>query len=199
MPSPVSFMRNGPVVTHVFRPVRGKGEDMFSAVNEVLIRPMEAGDAGPVLTIYQAGLDTGQASFEVTAPAWDEFDAGKLRDHRHVAVDAGTGEVLGWAAVIAVSERCVYAGVVEHSLYVHPARKRRGIGAALLAALIESTEAAGIWTIQSGVFPENTASLRLHEQAGFRVVGTRERIGRQHGEWRDVVLIERRSRAVGAA
>ena len=172
---------------------------MFSAVNEVLIRPMEAGDAGPVLTIYQAGLDTGQASFEVTAPVWDEFDAGKLRDHRHVAVDAGTGEVLGWAAVIAVSERCVYAGVVEHSLYVHPARKRRGIGAALLAALIESTEAAGIWTIQSGVFPENTASLRLHEQAGFRVVGTRERIGRQHGEWRDVVLIERRSRAVGAA
>jgi len=186
MPSPVSFIRNGPVVTHVFRPVRGKGEDMFSAVNEVLIRPMEAGDAGPVLTIYQAGLDTGQASFEVTAPAWDEFDAGKLRDHRQ-------------AAVIAVSERCVYAGVVEHSLYVHPARKRRGIGAALLAALIESTEAAGIWTIQSGVFPENTASLRLHEQAGFRVVGTRERIGRQHGEWRDVVLIERRSRAVGAA
>jgi phosphinothricin acetyltransferase len=169
------------------------------ARNGLLIRPMEAGDAGPVLAIYQAGLDTGQASFEVTAPAWEEFDAAKLPAHRHVAVDAGTGEVLGWAAAIAVSDRCVYAGVIEHSVYVHPARTRRGIGAALLAALIESTEAAGIWTIQSGVFPENTASLRLHQQAGFRVVGTRERIGRHHGEWRDVVLIERRSAAAGVA
>jgi L-amino acid N-acyltransferase YncA len=166
-------------------------------VNDVLVRPMKAGDAGPVLAIYQAGLDTGQASFEVTAPAWEEFDAAKLPGHRHVAVDAGTGEVLGWAAAIAVSGRCVYAGVVEHSVYVHPAHKRRGIGAALLAALIESTEAAGIWTIQSGVFPENAASLRLHRQAGFRVVGTRERIGRHHGEWRDVVLIERRSPTAG--
>lgn len=170
---------------------------MSGDVNDVLVRPMEAGDAGPVLAIYQAGLDTGQASFEVTAPAWEEFDAGKLPAHRHVAVDAGTGEVLGWAAVIAVSDRCVYAGVVEHSVYVHPGHKRRGIGAALLAALVESTEAAGIWTIQSGVFPENTASLRLHRQAGFRVVGTRERIGRHNGEWRDVVLIERRSAAAG--
>ena len=166
-------------------------------MNDVLIRPMKAGDAGPVLAIYQAGLDGGQASFEVTAPAWEEFDAAKLPAHRHVAVDAGTGEVLGWAAAIAVSDRCVYAGVIEHSVYVHPARTRRGIGAALLAALIESTEAAGIWTIQSGVFPENAASLRLHRQAGFRVVGTRERIGRHHGQWRDVVLIERRSPAVG--
>lgn len=172
---------------------------MSGDVNGVLIRPMEVGDAGPVLAIYQAGLDAGQSSFEVTAPAWEEFDAAKLPAHRHVAVDAGTGEVLGWAAVIAVSDRCVYAGVVEHSVYVHPGHQRRGIGAALLAALISSTEAAGIWTIQSGVFPENTGSLRLHEQAGFRVVGTRERIGRHHGQWRDVVLIERRSPAVGAA
>lgn len=172
---------------------------MSGDVNGVLIRPMEVGDAGPVLAIYQAGLDAGQSSFEVTAPAWEEFDAAKLPAHRHVAVDAGTGEVLGWAAVIAVSDRCVYAGVVEHSVYVHPGHQRRGIGAALLVALISSTEAAGIWTIQSGVFPENTGSLRLHEQAGFRVVGTRERIGRHHGQWRDVVLIERRSPAVGAA
>ena len=170
---------------------------MSGDVNDVLVRPMEAGDAGPVLAIYQAGLDTGQASFEVTAPGAEDFYACKLPAHRHVAVDAGTGEVLGWAAAIAVSDRCVYAGVVEHSVYVHPGHKRRGIGAALLAALVESTEAAGIWTIQSGVFPENTASLRLHRQAGFRVVGTRERIGRHHGEWRDVVLIERRSAAAG--
>jgi len=168
-------------------------------MNDVLIRPMEPGDAGAVLAIYQVGLDEGQSSFEVTAPSWEEFDAVKLPAHRHVAADAETGEVLGWAAAIAVSDRCVYAGVIEHSVYVHPAHQRRGIGAALLAALIESTEAAGIWTIQSGVFPENTASLRLHEQAGFRVVGTRERIGRHHGQWRDVLLIERRSQAIGAA
>lgn len=170
---------------------------MSADVNDVLIRPMEDGDAGPVLAIYQAGLDAGLASFEVTAPSWEDFDAGKLPAHRHVAVDAATGEMLGWAAVIAVSDRCVYAGVVEHSVYVHPGHQRRGIGAALLAALVESTEAAGIWTIQSGVFPENTASLRLHQQAGFRVVGTRERIGCHHGEWRDVVLIERRSATAG--
>ncbi|MEV6987242.1 GNAT family N-acetyltransferase [Sphaerisporangium sp. NPDC051017] len=97
---------------------------------------------------------------------------------------------------MAVSDRCAYAGVVEHSVYVHPAARRRGAGAALLAALIASTEAAGIWTIQSGIFPENTAGLALHAQAGFRMIGTRERIGRHRGIWRDVVLIERRSPAI---
>jgi L-amino acid N-acyltransferase YncA/SAM-dependent methyltransferase len=165
----------------------------------VLIRPMRAADASAVLTIYRAGLDTGQASFETTAPAWEEFDAAKLPLHRHVAADAATGQVLGWVAASAVSSRCVYAGVIEHSVYVAPARHGGGIGAALLAALTGSAEAAGIWTIQSGVFPENTASLRLHERAGFRVVGTRERIGCHHGRWRDTVLIERRSDAAGVS
>jgi L-amino acid N-acyltransferase YncA len=164
----------------------------------LLIRSMEPADAGQVLAIYQAGLDTGQASFETTAPAWEHFDATRLPAHRHVAADAGTGQVLGWTAAIAVSDRCVYAGVIEHSVYTHPAHRCRGIGAALLAALIGSAEQAGIWTIQSGVFPENTASLRLHERAGFRVVGTRERIGRHHGRWRDTILIERRSGVAGA-
>jgi L-amino acid N-acyltransferase YncA len=159
---------------------------------------MRAADAGQVLAVYQAGLDTGQASFEVTAPAWEAFDAARLPLHRHVAVDAASGRVLGWAAASAVSSRCVYAGVIEHSVYVDPARHGGGIGAALLAALTGSAEAAGIWTIQSGVFPENTASLRLHERAGFRIVGTRERVGRHHGRWRDVLLIERRSRVAGA-
>jgi L-amino acid N-acyltransferase YncA len=163
----------------------------------VLVRPMRAADAGQVLAIYQAGLDTGQASFETAAPAWAAFDAAKLPAHRHVAVDAPTGRVLGWAAASAVSGRSVYAGVIEHSVYVDPGHHRGGIGAALLAALIRSAEAAGAWTIQGGVFPENTASLRLHERAGFRVVGTRERIGRHHGRWRDVVLIERRSATAG--
>ena len=158
----------------------------------VLIRPMTRGDAAPVLAIYQAGLDGGNASFETAAPTWEQFDAGKLAEHRHVAADAGTGDVLGWVAISPVSVRQVYAGVVEHSVYVHPDARGRGIGAALLRALIVSTEDAGIWTIQSGIFPENVASLRLHEAAGFRVVGTRERIGRHHGQWRDVVLMERR-------
>jgi L-amino acid N-acyltransferase YncA len=159
------------------------------------IRPMRTADADAVLAIYQAGMDGGLASFESRAPAWAAFDAGKLPEHRYVAVDA-TGSVLGWVAVSAVSSRCVYAGVVEHSVYVDPAARRGGVGRALLDALIASTEAAGIWTIQSGIFPENTASRALHRAAGFREVGIRERIGRhasQGNRWRDVIFIERRS------
>lgn len=172
-------------------------EQVLSGQGGVIIRPMAPGDAGQVLAIYQAGLDGGQASFETVAPRWAEFDAARLPGHRLVAADAPTGRVLGWVAVSAVSSRRVYAGVVEHSVYVHPAHYGRGVGSALLAALIASTEAAGIWTIQSGVFPENGASLRLHQRAGFRVVGTRERVGRHHGRWRDTVLIERRSKVAG--
>lgn len=163
---------------------------------QVRIRPMRPADAARVLAIYQAGLDSGEASFETGAPSWDTFDATKLPDHRYVATTPD-GRVAGWVAVSPVSGRCVYAGVVEHSVYVDPAARGRGVGAALLAALIRSTEAAGIWTIQSGVFPENTASLRLHERAGFQVVGVRRQIGCHHGRWRDVVLIERRSRVAG--
>ncbi|MFI9598341.1 GNAT family N-acetyltransferase [Streptomyces sp. NPDC052043] len=151
--------------------------------------------ADEVLGIYRLGIDEGNATFETAAPTWERFDATKLSDHRHVAVDQ-EGKVLGWAAAVPVSDRCVYAGVVEHSVYVHPDARSRGVGTALLNALIASTEAAGIWTIQSGIFPENTSSLALHQKAGFRVIGTRERIGRHHGVWRDVVLIERRSPAV---
>ncbi len=162
-----------------------------------VIRPMRAADAPAVLAIFQAGIDTGDASFETAAQTWTAFDAAKLPDHRHVAVDAATGDLLGWVAVSPVSARPVYAGVVEHSVYVHPDARGRGVGAALLDALIASTEAAGIWTIQSGILPENTASLALHERAGFRVVGVRERIGRHHGRWRDVILLERRSKVVG--
>ena len=162
---------------------------------EFTIRAMREADAEAVLAIYQAGMDGGQASFESTAPTWTAFDAGKLPNHRYVAVDTDN-RVLGWVAVSAVSSRAVYAGVVEHSVYVHLDARGRGIGRALLDTLLESTERAGIWTVQSGVFPENTASLRLHERAGFRVVGVRERVGRHHGQWRDVVFIERRSPTV---
>lgn len=156
------------------------------------IESMTPAHADAVLAIYQAGIDEGQATFETTAPGWAEFDAVKLAEHRFVAVD-DDGTVLGWVAVVPVSDRCVYAGVVEHSVYVDPAARGRGVGIALLQALIESTESAGIWTIQSGIFPENGASAALHRSAGFREVGRRERIGQQHGVWRDVILIEHRS------
>ncbi|KKK00552.1 GNAT family N-acetyltransferase [Micromonospora sp. HK10] len=159
---------------------------------DITVRPMTSDDADRVLAIYQAGLDGGDASFETAAPTWAAFDAGKLPDHRLVAVDADD-TVLGWVAVSPTSSRAVYAGVVEHSVYVDPAAQGRGVARLLLDALIASTEAAGIWTIQSGVFPENTASLTLHQRAGFRVIGIRERVGRHHGRWRDVVLLERRS------
>ena len=156
---------------------------------------MTPADADAVLAIYQAGMDGGNASFEHSAPSWAAFDAGKLAGHRFVAVD-DRDRVLGWVAISAVSGRAVYAGVVEHSVYVDPAARGCGVGRALLDALIEATEKAGIWTIQSGIFPENTASLALHRAAGFRTVGVRERVGRhltQGNRWRDVVFIERRS------
>ncbi|MEH1167711.1 N-acetyltransferase family protein [Micromonospora sp. CPCC 205539] len=162
---------------------------------ELTVRTMVAGDADRVLAIYQAGLDGGDASFEVAAPTWAAFDAARLTGHRFVAVD-DNDNILGWIAVSPTSTRAVYAGVVEHSVYVDPAARRRGVARLLLGAVIASTEAAGIWTIQSGVFPENVASLTLHERAGFRVIGVRERVGRHHDRWRDVVLLERRSPVV---
>jgi L-amino acid N-acyltransferase YncA len=161
----------------------------------VRIEPMTAGHASQVLAIYEAGIDEGDATFETVAPGWAEFSASRLPQHRFVALDAA-GAVLGWVTASATSSRCVYGGVIEHSVYVHPAARGRGIGRLLLEALIASTEAAGIWTIQSGIFPENAASVALHRAAGFRVVGTRERIGRHHNRWRDVLLLERRSSVV---
>ncbi|MFF9482035.1 GNAT family N-acetyltransferase [Streptomyces sp. NPDC014733] len=158
--------------------------------------PLTPVHASQVLEIYRAGIDEGDATFETRVPDWETFDAAKLTGHRFVAVDAQAA-VLGWVAAAKVSDRRAYAGVVEHSVYVHPRARGQGIATALLEALITSTEAAGIWTVQSGIFPENTASLALHERAGFRVLGTRERIGQHRGRWRDVVLVERRSTLVG--
>jgi L-amino acid N-acyltransferase YncA len=165
----------------------------------VSIRPMSDADADAVLMVYQLGLDSGDAGFATTAGGWADFTKSRLPEHRFVAVDDGTGAVLGWVAGAGVSDRCVYSGVVEHSVYVHPDARGRGAGRALLAAFLASTEAAGIWTVQAGVFAENAASLALHEALGFRVVGTRERLGRdpRTGRWRDVVLLERRSPVVG--
>jgi len=158
-----------------------------------LITPMLPLHADDVLAVYQRGIEEGNATFETQAPDWAAFDAGKLREHRFVAVDESDRRVLGWAAVSKVSERRAYAGVVEHSVYVHPEARGRGIARSLLDALVASTEQAGIWTIQAGIFPENLSSLAVHRRAGFRVIGIRERIGRLEGKWRDVVLVERRS------
>jgi phosphinothricin acetyltransferase len=157
---------------------------------------MTPADWAAVRAIYQAGIETGDATFEPSAPEWDQWDRAHLSEHRIVATDA-TGVVIGWVALSPVSDRCAYAGVVEHSVYVRPDRHRQGVGRALLAALIESTERGGIWTIQTGIFPENTSSLALHQAVGFRIIGRRERIGKLHGRWRDTLLLERRSARVG--
>lgn len=149
-----------------------------------------------MLTIYQQGIETGEATFETRAPSWEEFDARRLPGHRLVAVGADDG-VLGWIAVTPYSSRPVYTGVVEHGVYVDAEARGRGIGLLLMQALIDSTESAGIWTIQAGVFPENKASISLHRRVGFREVGIRERIACHYGRWRDVLLMERRSPVAG--
>ena len=147
-----------------------------------------------VARIYAAGIATGNATFETEVPTWERWDAAHLPEHRFVALR--DGEVVGWAAVGPVSDRCVYGGVVESSVYVAESARRQGVGLELLQRLIASTEAAGIWTIQCGIFPENEASVRLHERGGFEVVGRRSRLGKLHGAWRDVLLLERRSDTV---
>jgi phosphinothricin acetyltransferase len=161
----------------------------------VRITPLTARHADDVIRIYQLGIDGRLATFETEAPTWAEFDASRLSGHRFVALD-DDGVVLGWIAVTPVSSRRAYAGVVEHSVYVDPRARGRGVGRALLETIIASTEAAGIWTIQSGVFPENVASLALHRRLGFREVGVRQRVAQLDGRWRDVVLLERRSAVV---
>jgi phosphinothricin acetyltransferase len=156
----------------------------------VEIRALTEHDWPAVERIYAEGIATGDATFETATPTWEDFDSGHLREHRLVAEEDGA--VVGWAAVSPTSHRTCYAGVVEHSVYVAGDARGRGIGRALLAALLESTDATGIWTIQTSVFPENEASLALHESLGFRVVGRRERIAQRDGVWRDTVLLERR-------
>lgn len=152
---------------------------------------MTAEDWTAVQHIYAEGIATRLATFETRTPSWSEFDAGRLTDHRLVAVE--DGRVVGWAALSQVSARECYAGVVEHSVYVAEDARGQGVGRALLEALIASAETAGIWTIQTSIFPENRASIALHEGLGFRVVGHRERIGKLDGGWRDTMLLERRS------
>jgi phosphinothricin acetyltransferase len=159
------------------------------------IGPLTAGDWESVRAIYLEGVATGDATFETDAPPWESWDAGHLPGARLVARSGG--EALGWAALSPVSNRCVYGGVAEVSVYVAARARGRGVGRALLAALVEASEACGVWTLQAGVLPENSASVRLHLACGFREVGRRERLGKLNGRWRDVLLLERRSDKVG--
>ena len=169
---------------------------MTATGTDVRLAPMTEAHADDVLRIYGHGIASGVATFQSDVPTWTEFDAGHLPEHRLVALEEDDA-VLGWVAVSPVSGRCVYSGVVEHSVYVDPAARGRGVGRTLLEALLVSVRDGGVWTVQSGVFPQNTASLALHAAAGFRVVGTRERLGfMSHGplagSWLDVVLLEKR-------
>jgi len=160
----------------------------------VEVRELRQEDWPAVRSIFEQGIATGNATFETEAPSWEAWDGSQLDGHRWVAVEGG--RVVGWVAAHPVSSRPCYRGVVEHSVYVDGAFQGRGIGRVLLERLFESTERDGIWTIQTGVFPENEASLALHEKCGFRVVGTQERLGKLDGAWRDVVVLERRSEAI---
>jgi phosphinothricin acetyltransferase len=139
------------------------------------VRAMVAADWPDVRDIYVAGIATRNATFETTAPSWERWDASHLSEPRLVAEVSGV--LVGWAAMSPVSDRPVYAGVAEHSIYIHPDHRGQGVGRTLLQALVEGADAAGYWTVQTGIFPENTASVALHERCGFRIVGTRERIG----------------------
>lgn len=160
----------------------------------MIFRSMVPGDWLSVKDIYLQGIATGNATFQKEAPSsWDDWDKAHLTFGRIVSLDDAV-LVTGWAALSPVSSRCVYAGVAEVSIYVSTNHANKQIGTLLLQQLVRESEANGIWTLQAGIFPENKSSIRIHEKAGFRVVGYRERIGQMDGIWRDTLLLERRSK-----
>jgi phosphinothricin acetyltransferase len=161
----------------------------------IILQKMQPGDWLEVKEIYEEGIATGNATFQLSAPEWEEWNTGHLQHSRIVA--RYDGKIIGWAALTPVSGRCVYAGVAEVSVYVSDKARGKGIGKQLLQKLIEESEANNTWTLQAGIFPENVASIKIHESCGFRLVGTRERIGQMNGKWRDTVLMERRSNTIG--
>jgi len=162
----------------------------------LVIAPMQPSDGPQVLAIYREGIATGDATFETEAPGWEKWDAGHLKHSRLVARNGSA--IAGWAALSGVSDRCVYGGVAEVSVYVATASRGQGVGRRLLEALIRESEKNSIWTLQAGIFPENTSSVAIHEKCGFRIVGKRERLGKMANRWRDVLLLERRSAVAGA-
>jgi L-amino acid N-acyltransferase YncA len=159
------------------------------------ITPMQSADWPAVREIYAEGIAAGQATFETQLPDWEKWDSSHHQDCRLIAREQG--HVVGWAALSPVSARSVYSGVAEVSVYVTAAARGRGLGTALLKALIAESESRGVWTLQAGIFPENSASIAIHKSCGFREVGRRQRIGKLHETWRDVLLLERRSTAAG--
>ena len=168
---------------------------MTAASVRVAIAALVHGDWDDVARIYAEGIETRLATFETDVPSWEAWDRAHLPEHRFMARE--DGRAAGWAALAPVSSRPVYAGVAEVSVYVAAAARGRGVGTALLSALVSSSEAGGVWTLEAGILPENEASVRMHQRCGFRAVGRRERLGRMAGEWCDVLLLERRSRVVG--
>lgn len=160
-----------------------------------MIREMVNQDSIRVLQIYKMGLDTRNATFETTVPTWDEWDSKHLMHSRFVYIENET--ILGWVALSPTSTRLVYKGVAELSIYIDTKSLGKGIGSKLMAEVIKSSEEHGIWTLLSSVFPENTATLKLHEKFGFRIIGTREKIAKLDGKWRNTILLERRSKIVG--
>jgi phosphinothricin acetyltransferase len=166
-----------------------------AASAQVAIAALVPGDWDDVARIYAEGIETRLATFETAVPSWDAWDRAHLAEHRLMARE--DGRAAGWAALTPASPRRVYAGVGRVSVYVAAAARGRGVGTALLSALVASSETGGIWTLEAGILPENEASVRMHERCGFRVVGRRERLGRMAGEWCDVLLLERRSLVVG--
>ncbi|MBG8552757.1 GNAT family N-acetyltransferase [Hymenobacter guriensis] len=163
---------------------------------DIRLLPLAAVHWPAVRAIYEQGIATGNATFQTEAPSWEAWDAAHLKHSRLVALD-NTEQVLGWAALTPVSGRCVYAGVAEVSVYIAAVAQGQGIGRQLLQALVKESEQNGIWTLQAGIFPENEPSIRLHQAAGFRLIGQRERIGQMRGVWRNTALLERRSTTVG--
>ena len=159
------------------------------------IKTMDSDRWDDVRRIYEEGLATGNATFQTSAPEWVEWDKGHIQKCRLIALD--NEKIVGWAALSPVSDRCVYGGVAEVSVYVSSNARGKGIGKELLRNLIEHSESNKLWTLQAGIFPENTASLRIHEENGFRIIGTREKIGQMNGVWRNTILLERRSNKVG--
>jgi L-amino acid N-acyltransferase YncA len=174
--------------------------DEKKRIMEYMIDKMKPEDWQQVRSIYLEGIGTGNSTFEADAPDWDNWNIAHLQEHRLVAKEGNT--ILAWTALSPVSNRCVYSGVAELSLYVATDHRGKGIGSVLLKAIIDSTEKAGLWTLQGGIFPENTSSLRLVKKHGFKEIGIREKIGKMTygslaGTWRDVVLVERRSTVTG--
>jgi phosphinothricin acetyltransferase len=165
-------------------------------MDRVSIRALAPTDYPQVKAIYLEGIATGDATFETGAPDWEGWDRKFVKECR--LVGEADGVILGWAGLSPVSDRCVYGGVAEVAVYVAGDAQGKGIGTLLLSALVEASEEAGYWTLQAGIFPENAGSVRVHEKCGFRVIGTRERLGKMGDRWRDVLILERRSEVVGA-